>query len=77
MVRLYFSEPDEIEPGQRVFDIAIQGQEVLRNFDIVKEAGVPNRPIVKEFRKIPVSKDLTLTLTPSNNAKTVEIICNP
>ena len=75
-VRLYFSEPDEIKPGKRVFDIAIQGREVLVNFDIVKEAGGPNRPVVKEFKGIPVKKDLTVDFTPSNNAKTsVPLIC--
>jgi PAS domain S-box-containing protein len=67
-VRLYFAEPDEIMPGQRIFSVAMQGQTVLRNFDIVKEAGGPNRPVIKEFKNILVKKDLTMAFTPSNYA---------
>jgi len=67
-IRLYFSEPDDIKPGQRVFDIAIQRRQALRDFDIVKEAGGPNRPVVKEFSGILVEEDLTVALTPSDNA---------
>jgi PAS domain S-box-containing protein len=75
-VRLYFSEPDEIKPGQRVFDIAIQGRKVLENFDIVKDAGSPNRPVVKEFKGILVKDDLTVDFTSSDNNKAnVPLIC--
>ena len=75
-VRLYFSEPDDIKPGQRIFDIAIQGREVLRNFDVVKEAGGPNRPAVKEFSGILVKEDLTVAFTPSSIATVgVPLIC--
>jgi len=75
-VRLYFAEPDEINPGQRVFDISIQGQEVLENFDIVRETGGPNRPIVKEFNGILVKDNLVVDFTPSNNDKTnILLIC--
>jgi len=65
-IRLYFSEPDNLEPGQRVFNIYIQGIKALRNFDIVKESGGINRAIVKEFKGIPVKKELDLMLEPSN-----------
>ncbi|MFC1717422.1 PQQ-binding-like beta-propeller repeat protein [Candidatus Poribacteria bacterium] len=74
-VRLYFSEPDDVKPGQRSFDVAIQGQEKLRDFDIVKEAGGKNRPIVKEFKSIPVTWDLALTFTPSESATGEPLIC--
>ena len=75
-VRLYIAEPDEINPGQRVFDISIQGQEVLENFDIVRETGGPNRPIVKEFNGILVKDNLVVDFTPSNNDKTnILLIC--
>jgi hypothetical protein len=67
-VRLYFAEPDEIKPEQRVFDIAIQGRKVLKNFDIVKEAGMPNYSVVKELNEILVRDDLTVDFTPSDNA---------
>ncbi len=36
-------------PGQRIFDIYANGLALLRNFDILREAG-PNHAIVKHFR---------------------------
>ncbi|MEE8576109.1 MAG: PAS domain-containing protein, partial [candidate division Zixibacteria bacterium] len=74
-VRLHFSEPEDIDPGQRKFDVAIQGQPALKGFDIVKEAGGKNRPIMKEFKSIPVTWDLALTFTPSENATGEPLIC--
>ncbi len=62
-VRLWFSEPDDLGPAERVFDVTIQGQKVLEDFDIVKAAGGPNRAVVKEFKGIQAKKDLTLTFT--------------
>jgi len=75
-VRLHFVEPDEAEPGQRVFNVAIQGQKVLRDFDIAKEAGGVNRAIVKKFTRIKGKESLTLALTPAKSANVREpVIC--
>ncbi len=38
-VNLYFSELENKQPGERVFNVRIQNETVLENFDIVKEAG--------------------------------------
>ena len=59
-VRLHFAEPDGLQPGERVFDVALQEDLVLRNFDIVREAGGPDRALVKEFT-VAASKELKLT----------------
>jgi len=48
-----------------VFDVAIQGQQVLDDFDIAQHAGSDGSGIVREFRGINAATDLTLTLTPS------------
>lgn len=61
-VRLYFSEPDEVATGQRVFDVEIQGQKVLEKLDIIQETGVPFHGVVKEFKGIEVTKDLAIHL---------------
>ena len=75
-VRLHFSEPDKIKPGQRVFDIAIQGRKALKDFDIVQEAGGANRPVAKEFRAVPIKHDLTVAFSPSSNVGTnTPLIC--
>ena len=64
-VKLRFIEPDGLAPGERRFDVALQGQPVLRDFDIAQEAGGAARGLVKEFRGVRVTKDLTVTLTPA------------
>lgn len=64
IVRLGFSAPDTDRPGQRVFDIKLQGKVVEQDFDVVKAAGGPDRAVIKEFRGIPVDKDLKLELVP-------------
>jgi outer membrane protein assembly factor BamB len=73
-VRLYFIEPDRLPPGRRRFDVALQGRPVLKDFDISREAGGPNRTLVKEFKGIKVAKELTVTLRPSDPAS-VPVLC--
>jgi hypothetical protein len=65
-VRLYFSEPNAVKPGERLFDVKLQGNTVLNGFDVAKEAGGPRRAITREFRDVPVSKTLVLDLVPGN-----------
>ena len=75
-VALYFIEPDDLKPGERVFSVALQGQEVLRDFDILREAGQPNHMIVKKFKGISVAGDLTVNLSPSTSATvSAAILC--
>jgi outer membrane protein assembly factor BamB len=64
-VRLYFSEPEHTQPNQRIFDVAIQGQKVMENFDIISCAGAANIGIVKEFNNIKAGPQLVVTMTPS------------
>ena len=68
-VRLYFAEPDKLPAGKRLFNIAIQGKSMLRNFDIAKEANGSARTFIKEFKGIPAQGDLTVQLTPSTQAE--------
>jgi len=73
-VALHFVEPDDNKPGQRLFDVTLQGKVVLRNFDIVKEAGAPKIGVVKKFANIKAANELTINLMPAptnNNSKTV------
>ena len=61
--RLYFNDPDKTSTGDRVFDVHLQGNPVLEGLDVVKEAGGPNRCLVKEFRGIDVHAELKVDLT--------------
>jgi hypothetical protein len=75
-VRLHFSEPDDIKPGERVFDVRLQGKRVLENFDIVKAAGANRTALVKTFPSVEIGEELTLDLAPSiGGAGLPPIIC--
>jgi hypothetical protein len=67
-VRLVFAEPDSLKAGQRVFDVAIAGKTVLKDFDVAREAGGSRRSLVKEFTGIHAAGDLIVRLTPSAGA---------
>jgi len=74
-VRLYFAEIEELEIGQRLFNVSLQDRQVLETFDIVKEAGGANRPVVKEFKGINVKDDLRVTLTPVTAVQAGPLLC--
>ena len=61
-VRLAFAAPSGDRPGQRTFDVKLQGRTVLKGFDIAKDAGGPQRAVWKEFSNLACKKDLTLEL---------------
>lgn len=63
-VSLYFSELENLHPGERIFNIRIQNQTVAENFDIVAEAGKTNKEIIKTFSGIRAGKELKIELTP-------------
>ncbi|NIA21974.1 MAG: hypothetical protein GWP05_08445, partial [Anaerolineaceae bacterium] len=63
-VRLHFAEPEDLQPGRRVFDVSLQGQTVLKNFDVVKTSGGPRREVIREFRAVTVARDLHIALSP-------------
>ena len=75
-VRLHFAELEAVGPGERVFDVALQGETVLHGFDIMKEAGGRNRGIVKEFKGVRVGKELVVTFAPSTTAKVGTALLN-
>jgi len=61
-VNLVFAELEDVNNGQRVFDVLLQGKKVLENFDIVKEAGGRNKTVIKEFKNIAVKDALKIEL---------------
>ncbi|HIE29594.1 TPA: methyltransferase domain-containing protein [Candidatus Poribacteria bacterium] len=61
-VRLGFAELADVREEQRVFDIKLQDRVVLKDFDIFKEAGAPNKAVIKEFKGMNVKKELLLEL---------------
>ena len=63
-VKLYFSEPSRAADGERVFDVALQGKPVLREFDIRKEAGGSDQGVVREFNSAAINGSIDVTFTP-------------
>lgn len=61
-VRLHFAELDGASPGERAFDIALQGKTEAPGFDPVAASGGPGRAVVKEFASVPVDGSLTIEL---------------
>lgn len=71
-IRLTFAEPDGLAPGDRVFDVTLQGAVVLKDFDIAREAGGGDRGIVREFREVSAGKEVKLKFIPR---KSVPLLC--
>jgi hypothetical protein len=69
-VRLAFADPENSRPGQRVFDVKLQDKVVLKDFDVVKEAGGRNRTVSKQFPGIRVQDRLLIELVPKTEKPT-------
>src|SRR5450755_4182050 len=48
-VRLHFAETYWTTAGSRIFNVTINGKQVLTNFDIVAAAGAANKAVVEQF----------------------------
>jgi len=59
-VKLHFAEIQRNGPGQRVFDVFIEGQRVLQDFDIFAEAGY-RTACVRTFRTTVTDDSLDIT----------------
>jgi len=64
-VRLYFAEPEDLAPGQRVFSVVLQGRTVIEELDVVRLAGGARRALVRHVRGVKVERDLRIELVPS------------
>lgn len=52
-VRLHFAEYFWTTYGQRVFNVAINGNQVLTNFDIIFAAGASGKAVIRDFTTTP------------------------
>jgi len=64
-VRLYFAEPAAVGPGRRVFSVTLEGKPVLKDFDVFKAAGGPQKPLVRTFKNVEVQGPLDLSFSAS------------
>lgn len=59
-IKLFFAELEDVKPGERVFDVTVQGSRWLNDFDVVKSAGGRNKVISREIRHVKVEDELRL-----------------
>jgi Malectin domain len=72
-VKLYFCETYDgiAAAGDRVFGVDVAGQK-LKDFDVFKEAGGANKPLIKTFENVPVT-DGKLKITFEANTQSPQI----
>jgi len=68
-VRLHFAEPDDLAPGERIFDVAIQGTTVIEGLDVVAQAGAPRTVHVVELPSLSLADMLTIDLVPRDGSR--------
>ncbi len=61
-VRLHFAEMADLEPGERVFEVKVQGAPVAESLDIVKEAEGARRVLLKEVKGVRANGILEIEL---------------
>jgi hypothetical protein len=61
-VLLHFIEPEQLQKGDRVFNVLINGKTVLSQVDIIGETGAPNKALVKELKGIGPSTTVEFSL---------------
>ncbi|MFK7861440.1 MAG: malectin domain-containing carbohydrate-binding protein [Granulosicoccus sp.] len=73
-VTLGFVETYHLEEGRREFDVAIQGQQVLDDFDIYREAKGINTAVKRVFPTTVTDGSLKIDLTTVTDASTISFI---
>jgi hypothetical protein len=64
-VTLHFAElQKDAKPGDRVFDVKLQGVTVATGLDVVQGAGGVERALTREFRRVKVAGNLVIELDP-------------
>src|SRR5690606_444279 len=64
-VTLGFVEPDEdTSVGERVFNVTANGQPLLSDFDVVREAGADRTAVTRTFDVAVLGGRLTIAFTP-------------
>ena len=58
-LRFWFAEPKDVK-DHRVFDVSVQGEKVLDNFDTRTEAGQARRAVIKEVKGVSASGQIVV-----------------
>ncbi len=76
-VRLHFAEARALEPGERVFDVRLQGETVVERLDIVRAADGPQRAYVAEFVGVEIEpgQPLVIEFTALDGSSHPPLLC--
>lgn len=66
---LVLIEPQSVAPGERVFDVALQGTTVAKGVDVVAQTGGVCRSVLRTFHGIAVRRQLEIAFTPTAGSK--------
>jgi outer membrane protein assembly factor BamB len=68
-VELHFLDPDDVQPGERVFDVSLQGKPVIESLDVARESGGQNRSLVRTINGVEVTDLLLIELACTQASK--------
>jgi hypothetical protein len=71
--RLHFAEMEEVSPGERVFDVRVQGETAIEALNVAGEAGGREKALVREVSGIPAAEVLLFELVTSPQAQNPEL----
>ena len=74
-VRLVFADPRRTAGEARRLGLALNGRQVLRDFDVAAAAGGTRRAVVRTFAGVPVKDVLEVVLTRAPESKAPPILC--
>jgi hypothetical protein len=63
-LRLHFMEPQEIRPGERVFDVLVNGEIAMARLDIAKESKGTHRALTRDIAGVGPCARIEITLKP-------------
>ena len=67
-IRLHFAEPEGAKPGERVFDVEVQGKKLIESLDIAAAAGRDHKALTREIRGVEATGTISIRLVPSASA---------
>ena len=73
-VKLHFAELDDIPARKRIFDVKIQENVVLKDFDVVSEADGVRKAVVKTFPGIQALNSLRIEFIPSDANRALDSV---
>ena len=79
-VKMIFAEPFRTAAGARVFDVSLQGESVLRDLDIVQEAGGTGQLLEKQFTGVAATDEIVLSFSATRGEPLIcgiEVIAEP